>query len=133
MESKINFTPRKDYVVVEWYVIKKEDEKNKIIIPESSLKDYREDSLNGINEILAVGSSCDPNLKVGQWAMLNHTEVPIVNIDGVSCALYKEHMIVGTFDEKPDLDANKTSKDGPIIRTRKTEEKALKFKDKYKQ
>jgi hypothetical protein len=131
MSKKINFKPMRDYVVCEWYVKKEEEDKKKIILTGNAAQDAIEE-LNGINEILAVGEDVK-NMEPGQWAMLSHTEVPIVNIDGIPCAMYKAHMIMGTFDGQPDIDENKNSKEGPIIRTKKTEKKSLEFRDKYKQ
>ena len=127
--KEINFKPNKDYVVCQWYTA--EEKKDTKVILVGSAKGQREDSLNGVNEILAVGPDVPEGIKPGQWAMLAHMEVPIVNIDGIHCAMYKAHMIMGTFEEKPDIADN--SKEGPSIRTKKTEEKALAFKDKYKQ
>lgn len=127
--SKINFEPFRDYVICEWYVKEEKEEKKKIILTGNAAQNEIE-SLNGINEVLAVGPDVK-QAKVGDWVMLAHMEVPIVNIDGVPCAMYKEHMIMGTFDEKPDIAEN--DKNGPSIRTKKTEKKSLEFKDKYKQ
>jgi co-chaperonin GroES (HSP10) len=131
MEKKINFTPMRDYVVCEWYVAPEKDKEKKIILTGNAEQDAIAE-LNGINEVLAVGEDVK-NIKVGDFAMLSHMEVPIVNIDGVQCAMYKAHMIMGTFESKPDVDENKNSKEGPIIKTKKTEQKAVEFKNKYKQ
>jgi co-chaperonin GroES (HSP10) len=129
MKSKINFNPLADYVVCEWYL--KEEKESEIILTGTAKKE-EEAGLNGINEVLAVGPTVE-NIKVGDWAMLAHTEVPIVNIDGVPCAIYKAHMLMGTFDSKPDLETSKNSKEGPILRTKKTEKKARDFAKKYGQ
>jgi len=130
MESKINFKPLKDYVVCEWYV-KDEKKESKVILP-SNVTDSRIEELNGINEVLAVGEDVK-GMEPGNWAMLSHMEVPIVNIDGKQCAMYKAHMIMGVFENQPDIDNNKNSKEGAIIRTKKTEKKSIEFRDKYKQ
>jgi hypothetical protein len=129
MEKKINFEPFRDYVICEWYV--KEEKESKIKLVGNAAQDALEE-LNGINEILAVGPDCK-QAKVGQFAMVGHMEVPIVNIDGIPCAMYKEHMLMGAFDSKPDVEENKNSKEGPVIRTKKTEQKAVDFAHKYKQ
>lgn len=129
MESKINFKPTKDYVICEWYTAKEKEDSKVILV--GNAKNDRIEELNGINEVLAVGPDV-VGIKPGDWAMLSHMEVPIVNIDGVACAAYKSHMIMGTFDSQPEIDNNKNSKEGAIIRTKKTEGKALDFKDKYK-
>jgi hypothetical protein len=129
MEKKINFQPLGDYVVCEWYIAPKKETKIELV---GNAKADQEAGLNGINEVLAVGPKVE-NIKPGDWAMLAHMEVPIVNIDGTPCAMYKAHMLMGVFDEQPDLDDNNNSKEGAIIRTKKTEKKALEFKEKYKQ
>lgn len=126
--SKINFNPTKDYIVCEWYTAKEKESK---VILMGNAKDDRQAGLNGVNEILAVGPDVPEYIKPGQWALLSHMEVPIVNIDGVDCAMYKSHMFLGTFDTKPDVAGN--DKSGPKIKTTKTQEKALEFKEKYKQ
>ena len=133
MESKINFKPLRDYVICEWYTMTSEEKKakNTIILLGNDKANHEED-MNGINEVLAVGPEVK-NIKVGDWAMLANMEVPIINIDGVHCAAFKAHMLMGTFDEKPDTENCENPKDGTIIRTRKTEKKALAFKEKYKQ
>ena len=128
MEKKINFEPYRDYVICEWYVEEKQEESKIHLI--GNAKQDAVDKLNGINEIIAVGPDVK-QAKVGDWAFLSHTEVPIVNIDGVHCAMYKEHMIMGSFSSKPAIAEN--DKEGPKIKTTKTEEKAVEFKNKYKQ
>ena len=131
--SKINFKPLRDYVICEWYVKKEEkDPKKKEIILVGNAKAEREEEMNGINEVLAVGPDVQ-NIKPGDWAMLANMEVPILNIDGVQCAAFKSHMLMGIFEEKPDIENCENPKDGTIIRTKKTEKKALEFRDKYKQ
>lgn len=133
MESKINFRPLKDHVICEWYTEKEieGDKGKKIILTGEAAKD-RESELNGVNEVLAVGPDVE-GIKVGDWAMLSNMQVPILNIDGVLCADFKAHMIMGVFDEKPDIENCKNPQDGHIIRTSKTKEKAVKFAEKYKQ
>jgi co-chaperonin GroES (HSP10) len=130
MEKRINFKPLRDYVICEWYV--EEEKKESTIILTGNAKEDKIAELNGINEVLAVGPDV-VGVEPGQWAMLAHMEVPIVNIDGVPCAMYKSHMIMGLFDDKPDVEDNGNDKSGATIRTKKTEKKALEFKDKYKQ
>ena len=129
MESKINFNPLGDYVIVEWY--KMEDKESTIELV-GQAKEMAEASLNGVNEVLAVGPKVE-NIKVGDWAMLAHMEVPLINIDGVACAIYKAHMLMGTFESKPNLENTKGSNEMPKIKTTKTEAKAVEFKNKYKQ
>lgn len=125
----VNFKAKKDYVYCRWHVLKEEDKKIKLI--GNALEDANAD-LNGINEVCAIGPEVK-DIKVGDWAMLNNMQVPIINIDGVDYAALKEHMIMLTFDEKPEIENCKNPKDGSLIKTKKTEAKALAFKDKYKQ
>ena len=128
MESKINFTPIGDYVVCEWYVANKVTDSGIELVGESIKK--QEEGMNGINEILAVGPEVKGILP-GDWAMVAHMEVPIVNIDGTPCAMYKSHMIMGVFDDKPDLEMSNNAKDAAILKTKKTEKRARDFAKKY--
>ena len=131
--SKVNFNAKKDYIYCKWNIPKEStgEAGKKIALIGNALAD-KESELNGINEVVAVGPDVK-DVKVGDWAMLTNTEMPIINIDGTAYMAIKDHMVMLTFDEKPHIENCKNPKDGSIIRTKKTEKKALEFKDKYKQ
>lgn len=130
----MSWNAKKDYIYCKWNVRQESTEGangKKIVLQGNALADA-ESELNGINEVCAVGPDVK-DVKVGDWAMLTNTEMPVINIDGVNYMAIKEHMVMLTFDNKPEVENCKNPKDGSIIRTKKTEKKALEFKDKYKQ
>ena len=131
--SKVNFKAKKDYIYCKWNIPKdlSGDKGKKIALIGTALAD-QESELNGINEVMAIGPDVK-DVNLGDWVMLTNTEMPIINIDGVAYMAVKEHMIMLSFDDKPEIENCKNPKDGSIIRTKKTEKKALEFKDKYKQ
>lgn len=130
----MNWSAKKDYIYCKWNVEKEtpEGQNGKKITLIGNAKADAEADLNGINEVMAVGPDVK-DIKVGEWVMLTNTEMPIINIDGTAYMALKEHMVMLSFDEKPAVENCKNPKDGSIIRTRKTEAKALAFKEKYKQ
>ena len=129
----MNWSAKKDYIYCRWNVRKEaaKGANDKVILVGNALADA-EAELNGINEVVAVGPEVK-DVKVGEWVMLTNTEMPIINIDGESYMALKEHMVMLSFTDKPEIENCKNPKDGSIIRTKKTEKKALEFKDKYKQ
>lgn len=130
----MNWSAKKDYIYCKWNVRKETPEGEngkKISLIGNALADA-EAELNGINEVVAVGPDVK-DIKVGEWVMLTNTEMPIINIDGEAYMALKDHMVMLSFDEKPEVENCKNPKDGSIIRTKKTEKKALEFRDKYKQ
>lgn len=111
-------------VLLEW----KESKKGALELPED-LKIQINAQDNGITRALAVGPDCK-TIKEGDWVLLNGAG-RLINLDGTTYGLVKEHQIDATFKKKPVLRKNELDA-LPYIKTEKTEQKVVDFNIKHK-